>query len=606
MTGQDQPAGADELTPEEMVAELAALRARCQALETNDGRAHTDRLRQQQEVLVSLAVSAELVDADLQLALERMTSAAGDCLEVERTSVWLYNDEASLIRCLDLYARSERRHSAGAELFAQDYPSYFSALASERVLAAHDAAADPRTREFTGSYLTPLGITAMLDAPIRVGGRMLGVVCHEHVGTARIWSQEEQSFAASIGDLVAVALASHQRRIAERERRALETKVLEAQKLESLGVLAGGIAHDFNNLLVGILGNAALALEEIPTESPVHEWIGDIKLAADRAAGLCRHLLAYSGQGRLDTAPLDLNQVVREMGPLLGVSHSKQASFELQLEEHVPLVEADAVQIQQIVMNLLTNASEALGDTSGSVTLRTGTVRCGVDDVGTPQVGELRDGTEYVFFEVSDTGVGMDTATRQRIFDPFYTTKFTGRGLGLAAVQGIVRGHRGAVQIESAPGAGTTIRVLLPSVAGQPVDPAASPAAKPWQGSGTVLIVDDDRVVRDLGTRVLQRAGFLVQEAVDGQSAVDAMRELGDQVVCVVLDLTMPRMGGERAFAELRRIRPVPVVLSSGYHEQAVVRDLLDQGATRFLKKPYEPAALLDCVRVVLAADQSR
>ncbi len=392
------------------------------------------------------------------------------------------------------------------------------------------------------------------------------------------------------------------RRRAEDERSRLEAQVQQTQKLESLGVLAGGIAHDFNNLLVGILGNADLAHEELPPSSPARETVKEIETAARRAAELTRQLLAYSGKGRFIIQPADINEIVREMGHLLEVSISKQALLRYELASGLPAVMADASQIRQIVMNLIVNASEALPDGKGGITVTTGTVECDRACLETMHLNQDLPEGRYVFFEVADTGCGMDAETLSRIFDPFFTTKFTGRGLGLAAALGIVRGHKGALKVYSEPGRGSSFRVFLPALDALAAPaPAAQSAAGGWRGSGAVLLVDDEPSVRTLGARILQRSGFQVITAQDGHEAVEQFKIHADRVVCVLLDLTMPRLGGEDTYRELRRIRPdLPIVLSSGYNAQEISQRFAGKELAGFIQKPYQAATLIQTIRDAL------
>ncbi len=391
---------------------------------------------------------------------------------------------------------------------------------------------------------------------------------------------------------------------AEEERQNLEGQVRHAQKLESLGVLAGGIAHDFNNLLTSILGNTDLALMDLSPISPARESIKHIQEAARRAAELCRQMLAYSGKGRFVVEAVNLNKVVSEMGHLLSVSISKKTALAYELGDGLPAVEADATQIRQLIMNLITNASEALGDEGGVISVRTGTVACDRAYLSKAMLNrDCAEGT-YVYFEVVDTGCGMDAETRERIFDPFFTTKFAGRGLGLAAVSGIVRGHEGALVVESQPGTGTTFRVLLPALDVQ-VAPARRATAMPmrWRGTGTILLVDDEDQVLTVVTRLLERLGFSVLTAANGRQAIDVFRQHADVIACVLLDLTMPEMDGEETFRELRRIRQdVCVLLASGYDEDEVARRFAGKGLAGFIAKPYQYVDLLEKLRSLLGA----
>jgi len=392
-------------------------------------------------------------------------------------------------------------------------------------------------------------------------------------------------------------------RRAEENQRKLEQQVMQAQKLESLGVLAGGIAHDFNNLLTSILGNADLALSELSPVSPARTYLDDIETVTRRAADLCRQMLAYSGKGRFVVQPLSLNDVVREIAYLLTVSISKKVVVKYNFFSDLPSVLADATQIRQIVMNLITNASEAIGELSGVVTLSTGVMDC--DEAylqGAVGDAEIHPEGQYVYLEVSDTGCGMDSDTLSRIFDPFFTTKFTGRGLGLAAVLGIVRGHKGALRVYSEKGCGTTFKILLPSHR-QPAQTLelAESASRNWQGRGTVLLADDEESIRSMGRRMLERAGFEVLTASDGREAVELYLQYRDTVRLVVLDLTMPRLDGEACFRELRRANPrVKVIMTSGYNEQDVVDRFVGKGLAGFVQKPYKATDLLPKVREVL------
>jgi PAS domain S-box-containing protein len=389
---------------------------------------------------------------------------------------------------------------------------------------------------------------------------------------------------------------------AEEERRRLEAKVQHAQKLESLGVMAGGIAHDFNNLLMAILGNAELALMRLAPEAPGRECVDHIVTAAQRAAELTNQMLAYSGQGRFLVGPTDLNRLVTEMGHLLEMAISKKAALQFHLADRLPAIEADASQIRQVVMNLITNASEALAEERGTIGVSTGVVQADEPYLSESELGDELPPRRYVALEVSDTGAGMDAETRERIFDPFFTTKFLGRGLGLAAVQGIVRGHHGAIRVYSEPGRGSTFKVLLPASA-KAVRPEAPAAQVPRaRGEGvTILVVDDDPAVRDVAEGILTASGYRVLTAADGREGVEVYRRHQEEIAVVVLDMSMPEMDGEEAFREIRRIRAdARVVLSSGYNEQDATSRFAGKGLASFIQKPYRSAALLGRIQKIL------
>ncbi len=393
---------------------------------------------------------------------------------------------------------------------------------------------------------------------------------------------------------------------AEEERRKLEQQIQETQKLESLGLLAGGIAHDFNNMLMGVLGNASLALTELPEGSEARESVERIETAALRAAELAKQMLAYSGKGRFIIQPLDLSALVEEMRRLLASSISKKATLSCDLAKDLPSVEGDATQLRQIIMNLMTNASEALEDEPGVITIRTGVLEAPSGYEARSYVHHSLPQGRCAFVEVSDTGCGMDEETQRRLFDPFFTTKVGGRGLGMAAVLGIVRGHQGALSVYSEPGKGTRIKVVFPCV--EEAAAAASTVAAPeadagWRGSGAILVVDDEASVRQVARLSLERRGFAVLEACDGVEGVSLFAERQAEIAAVILDMTMPRMGGEEAFERIRSLRAdVPVLLSSGFNEQDAVGRAVGLGLAGFIQKPYRPSELLAKVREIVGA----
>ncbi len=396
------------------------------------------------------------------------------------------------------------------------------------------------------------------------------------------------------------ALAIEQRR-AEEDRQALQAQMQHAQKLESLGVMAGGVAHDFNNLLLAILGRAELGMAETHDESS-QEHLREIVRTGEKAAEICRQMLAYSGSGRFVTEPLDLTRLVREMSHLLEVGMTKSAELSYDFDSSLPLVEADKAQITQVVMNLITNASDAINGDPGAITVRTGRMDCDAAYLGSCHLCEgLLAGT-FVYLEVEDDGKGMDKETQDRLFDPFFTTKRMGRGLGMSAVLGIVRSHHGAIRITSQLGVGSTFRVLFPALPTEAREQLTVPTKEePLEAQGTVLMADDEEAVLCLGRNVLTRFGFDVLTARDGREALDRLEANPEGVDMVMLDLTMPRVTGEQAFREIRRLRPdLPIILTSGYSEGATVSHLLDGGPAAFIQKPYRLAQLQTTIQQVM------
>ena len=399
-----------------------------------------------------------------------------------------------------------------------------------------------------------------------------------------------------------------ERKQTEEERSALESQLRHSQKLESLGVLAGGIAHDFSNILTTVIGNAELALLQLPPSAPARENLLNIARASRRAATLAHQMLAYSGRGHFAMEAVDLNALVDDLLHLLESAISKKARLDLHLGEDLPLLWGDPSQLSQVIMNLVINASEALEGKDGVIRISTWAQECSAADLrGFSTKEELLSGL-CLSLEVSDTGVGMTPETQERIFEPFFTTKFTGRGLGLSAVLGIVRGHKGALRVYSEPGKGTTFKIILP--AGQAAIPASDEAGnfrtESWRGEGTVLLVDDEDDIRALGAHVLSSLGFTALTAADGREAVSTYAEHRDEITLVVLDLTMPYMDGKETLRELRLVDPdVRVLMASGYTEADISALFADKGPTGFLRKPYGLAELREKLRAALEGGES-
>ena len=393
---------------------------------------------------------------------------------------------------------------------------------------------------------------------------------------------------------------TERRRVAQ-EREQFERKLQETQKLESLGVLAGGIAHDFNNLLTGVLGNASLAMNDVAPSSRTYSYLMEINDAAGRAAELCRQMLAYSGRGRFVVNRVPLNAIIEQTIQLLQLSISKNAVLRFQLDGSLPVIEADATQVRQVIMNLVINASEALGEKGGVITISTGITRVDASYLRSTHLAPEIGTGEYVHLEVADTGVGMAPDVQARIFEPFYTTKFTGRGLGLAAVLGIMRGHRGTLKVYSEVNRGSTFKLLFPAVSGEVGAVANKVSTEQWKGSGIILVVDDEAAVRRTVARMLELMGFTTIEAGDGAQAIEVFRAQSAAIGMVLLDLTMPRLDGEQTYAELRRMQPnVRVVLMSGFNQQEAIARFTGKGLASFVQKPFSVETLRDAVQGVL------
>jgi PAS domain S-box-containing protein len=540
------------------------------------------------------------VSDDQFKALESLAEAAGLVLNRLHARTALEEEEA---RFRLLFDRS---------------PDPIVLLSDETVLDANDAAAELFGMDRAAMFGQPI---LALSPEYQPDGSLSALGCGEHLRAALLgnherfeWTflcaQEREAICqvnltrldhgerplihAIIRDMTA------QKR-AETERAALERQLFQAQKMESLGVLAGGIAHDFNNLLMGVLGHAGLALEQLNPLHPARRNLESIQKAGQRAADLTRQMLAYSGRGQFVIRNLDLTVQVQEMVHLLEVSIPKNVVLHLDLHPGLPAVSVDASQIQQVIMNLVINAAEAIGDASGAITLATGAQKLDEAAMGKMLVGQDAEPGVFVYLEVTDTGCGMDADTLNRIFEPFFTTKFTGRGLGLSAIMGIVRGHKGAMRVYSEVGRGTTFKVLFPTQGASLERVAHEGQETAWTGSGVILVVDDDETVRTVARQALELKGFQVMEAEDGRAAVALIRDHGDAVGVVLLDMTMPHMDGETAFREMRHIRPdLRVILSSGYNEMEAMNRFLGKGLKGFIQKPYGPRELLAKIQKAL------
>ena len=463
------------------------------------------------------------------------------------------------------------------EITARDWHSLLHPEDADRMAPYLASANEGETREVEGRIIARDG-----------GTRWLSV----HVTGARSPVDGKLRILGAVRDVT-------EARMAEEEQRRLEAQLKEAQKLESLGILAGGIAHDFNNLLAVILGNETLAMSEAEKGSRLAKQLDRIRSAAKHAETLCTQMLTYSGRASISLSPLDLSDLVEEMRELLKASISKKCQLEIYLDPDGTMVEGDPSQLRQVIMNLVTNASESHRDRPGRVTIRTGLVSVAAEYLeGIFRPADFAEGS-YVYLQVTDTGEGMKEEISGRIFEPYFSTKFEGRGLGLASVLGIVRGHGGAIKVETKPGGGTTFLVLLPPTARAALlAPSPSRPRDATTHRGTILVVDDEEWVLELAREFLERSDFDVVTADGGREALEILRVDGGKTIdAVVLDLTMPDMDGRETFLEIRALLPdLPVIVASGFGEEATAgRFPLDEIAA-FVRKPYEPEDLVDAV----------
>ncbi|HTL00928.1 MAG TPA: PAS domain S-box protein [Vicinamibacterales bacterium] len=687
-----------------------------------DLRTSETRLRRQRNALIRLGEGAGSRGDDLTAALQRIVELDAEALEVARVGVWLFNVDRTVLRCVDLYDLRDGRHSSGAELGAAEYPGYFDTLSRADAIVANDAQDDPRTREFLQSYLRPLGIVSMMDAPIRAGGEVRGVLCHEHVGTRREWTVDEKTFSIAMASQISLSLEELERKKAQAslaesedalrlqsaalnaaahamvitnregaiewinpafsaltgyaseeaigrnprdllrsgvhekaffkdlwdtilagkvwrgemtnrrkdgssyqeeqsitpvkdargavthfiaikrdltEERRMEAQFLQAQKMEIVGRLAGGIAHDFNNLLTVINGIAELGVAALKDGDPLRSDFQQIQQAGARAAAMTRQLLAFSRKQIMKLDVLNLDALVTEMQGMLQRLIGEDINLTVVASEEPWGVRVDAGQIEQVVLNLVVNARDAMPQ-GGRVTIQIQNVE--LDETYAAVHASVRPG-QYVMLSVSDTGIGMDAATQARMFEPFFTTKGPGKGtgLGLATVYGIVNQCGGTVWVYSEVGRGTTFKIYLPRI-GDAARSATSAEPRPAQrGTETILVVEDEPALRTLAMRILRSAGYHVLAASGADEAVQILQRHPGRVHLMFTDMVMPGMGGQELAASLVRARPdMKVLYTSGYTDDTVLREGMRDAAANFIGKPYSRSGLTDAVRQAL------
>jgi PAS domain S-box-containing protein len=423
-------------------------------------------------------------------------------------------------------------------------------------------------------------------------------------GENRVWYNTKFAYRDALNRLFfgGVAIDVTPMKEAEKSRIRFEKQMLQAQKYESLGVLAGGVAHDFNNILTSILGTVTLCKMQSSQllDQTLLQQLTQIESSALRAADLCQQMLAYSGRGQMIVKTANVNAIIEQMQPLLIAAIRKQSLLKLHLSEQVMLVDCDPSQVRQVVMNLVTNASDAIGEQSGVISVTTGLINADAKYLEDLHIQEPLLPGQYVYIEVADTGTGISEEVRSRIFEPFYSTKFVGRGLGLSAVQGIMRGHNGCVKVYTHLGKGSTFKVLFPIV-----EPSASatPDSNPelelppmFGNQRLVLVVDDEEDIRVLTRKILESVGFQTILAANGREAVELFRERSQDIELVIMDLTMPKLSGSEAFQAMRGVRSdVKVILTSGYNESDATSSFSGLGG--FLRKPFRMHELLKMVQ---------
>jgi two-component system cell cycle sensor histidine kinase/response regulator CckA len=537
--------------------------------------------------------------ASLHDGLEAVARVLEDQARGLRSSVLLVDEKAGCLRSCAAPSLPVEYTSRvdGIPIGEEEGCCGTAAYRGERVIV-EDIASDPLWAKYKELALAH-GLRACWSQPVFARERRVVATIALYFHEPRAPTGQEIRLIESAAHLASLLI---ERDVASREREQLQSGLFEARRLESVGLLAGGVAHDFNNLLAGVVGNAELALETLGEAETLRPLLLDVARAGKRAALLTRQLLEYAGRTQRTVVPLDLSVQVREIADLIRSGLHRNARIELDLPSSLPAVEADPAQIQQIVMNLVINSSEALGKDGGCVRIRVGLAELSAAEAGSLEPSAARVGGRYVVLRVEDDGCGMDEATRSRIFDPFFSTKERGSGLGLAAALGIVRSHGGGLRVESQPGVGTNFTVFLPESL-RPAVVAPETRRAEFTATGTALLIDDESVVRRVLRRYLQRIGFDVIDAEGGREGIERLAVAEAPVKVAVVDMNMPGMTGEETLAALRELQPgLPVVLVSGYDETDASARLLREPRVGFLPKPFTRADLGECIQAVLEA----
>jgi signal transduction histidine kinase/ActR/RegA family two-component response regulator len=529
---------------------------------------------------------------DLGTILSASCTDIAHALEVARVGVWILDEEDQALRCLTRIDSGAGMLVPGQTIEAATCPRYFEAIRRDRAIVADDALRDPLTAE-RAAYFEHDGISSVIDAPCRIGGRVIGVVLHEHVGERRSWTLEEQAFVGSVADQVSLIIEGFRRREVEQVQVTLEDSLRQAQKMEAVGLLAGGVAHDLNNLLTPVLMCAEMLQEDLREQPASLELVESIVTAALDARALVGQLLAFSRKQVLELRDLDPADEVRRTVKLLRRTLPETITIELELEAGV-VVRADAMQLQQVLLNLAINARDAMPG-GGVLTISV------LDDVDEARI------------LVEDTGCGMDEETVPHIFEPFFTTKglARGTGLGLSTVYGIIQQHGGSIRVSSVVGQGTRFEIRLPTSGGVPIKQSSeiriiSTAQTSSRATHTILVVEDEPAVRGLVIRLLGREGYHVLSAPSAEDAIRLAAGHPHDIHLVLTDVVMPGMNGRRMFEEIRAARPsTRVVYMSGYDQDVLAPQGVLLSSVRLLRKPFTAADLLRTVADALRAENS-
>jgi PAS domain S-box-containing protein len=552
----------------------------------DDLRRRSQRLFEEQTALLDLA---RLESSSLPEALAQIANVSARILDVARVSIWQFDDHQATrvhVHC----AEAPGEVAPPVSIAFADHPELFTVLEQHRTITIEDAHNDPRTKAMMLGPASGLGIASFLTVPLRLDGKLFGVVVNAHVGAPRRWTLEEESFAAAVADFVPLAFEADRRR-------SMEGQLVQAQKMEAVGLLAGGLAHDFNNLLTAILGFVSLAKMQLPDDHPVASLVDRIESACGRAGGMTRQLLAFSKHNFVEIESLDANAIVRELSRILGRVVNEDIQLTVDCSPEQLVVRADRTQLDQVIINLCTNACHAMPD-GGQLRLVTERVAVNEASVRHPDAPP----GPYLRLSVADSGIGIEPAHLERIWEPFFTTKEEGTGLGLATVYAVVRRLNGFINVESERGRGTRFEVYLP-LAATGVQPTAPEPIAALGGGETILLVDDEPMLRELVGDGLSLYGYRVLCAASGEEAIELFRQRGDEIALAVVDVVMPQMSGPTLSRRLLQEWPgTPILLMSGHAPEKLVEDARTLPT---IAKPFKVPALAQRIRALLGPPQA-
>ncbi len=566
----------------------------------------SEDFRRQQAALVSLVTSDAVASGDFEEASRLATELLSEAVGVARASTWLLRENHTSLELVTLFECAKKGHKDGVSLRAEQYPSYFDALNTGRLIDAHDARRDPRTSEFKDEYLVPLGITSMLDVAVRVSGRVQGVVCLEHIGPRRTWSDHEIQFAGEVADQLAHALLNHERKLAQERESELHEQLFFSQKMEAVGQLAGSVAHDFNNLLT-IISGFAEELHDSIADPASRADVEEIIKAAKQGTELTTQLLSMSRREPLELKGVNIANAVRELSQVLPKMLAEDVTLSVQAPEAKVVVKSSLGLIQQILTNLVVNAGHAMNH-RGTVLLKVEAVEH--DSPFDVVQGMLPPG-RYGLLQVTDSGRGMDKDVLARIFEPFFTTRIggTGTGLGLSTVYNIVARCSGGIRVSSAVGVGTTFSVFLPldETGREEPRPSVAPADEcRWAEGLEIVVVEDNAAVLGVMQNSLSRVGARVTTANRPDEAIEILetwnRGNENSPDLVLTDMGMPGGGGTKVIRWLQDNRPnVPIGIVSGYIPD---NQLASTEGIELLRKPFLSADLQEFAREIFEASR--